>query len=97
MLRNKTKRQKGRLSKFGRETNICSYYGLKSPPYKLVQDNTSIFIIFVAWCITEVIRYPNYALNCFGTSPPILTYLRYTWFIVLDLLIVEDQFFPIQG
>lgn len=48
-----------------------------------VQDNKSIFIIFVAWCITEVVRYPNYALNCFGTSPYILTYLRYTLFIVL--------------
>ncbi|KAL8146172.1 hypothetical protein AgCh_004059 [Apium graveolens] len=48
-----------------------------------VQENTSIFIIFVAWSITEVVRYPNYALNCFGTSPLILTYLRYTLFIVL--------------
>ncbi|KAK1385928.1 hypothetical protein POM88_023663 [Heracleum sosnowskyi] len=48
-----------------------------------VQENTSIFIIFVAWCTTEVVRYPNYALNCFGTSPYVLTYLRYTLFIVL--------------
>ncbi|KAL1817173.1 hypothetical protein ACET3Z_019747 [Daucus carota] len=48
-----------------------------------VQENASIFIIFVAWCVTEVVRYPNYALNCFSTSPYILTYLRYTLFIVL--------------
>ncbi|KAL8089041.1 hypothetical protein AgCh_038705 [Apium graveolens] len=78
-------------SKRGRPDIGGSYFNNK------VQENTSIFIIFVAWCITEVVRYPNYALNCFGTSPPILTYLRYTLFIVLDLLIVEEQFFPIQG
>ncbi|XP_063950684.1 uncharacterized protein LOC108222238 isoform X2 [Daucus carota subsp. sativus] len=40
-------------------------------------------VVAVAHGVKEVVRYPNYALNCFGTSPYILTYLRYTLFIVL--------------
>uniref|UniRef100_A0A165A7J0 Very-long-chain (3R)-3-hydroxyacyl-CoA dehydratase n=1 Tax=Daucus carota subsp. sativus TaxID=79200 RepID=A0A165A7J0_DAUCS len=47
------------------------------------EEFTAIFIMFTAWCSIEVIRYSNYALNCFNMSPYILTYLRYTVFIVL--------------
>ncbi|XP_059660693.1 uncharacterized protein LOC132307055 [Cornus florida] len=48
-----------------------------------VQELPSVFIAFVAWCLIEVIRYPHYALNCIGSSPSLITYLRYTAFIVL--------------
>ncbi|XP_062017502.1 uncharacterized protein LOC133733870 [Rosa rugosa] len=48
-----------------------------------VQQLPAVFITFVAWSISEVIRYPNYALNCIGSCPPWLTYLRYSAFLVL--------------
>ncbi|KAA8543940.1 hypothetical protein F0562_021883 [Nyssa sinensis] len=48
-----------------------------------VQELPSVFITFVAWCLIELIRYPHYALNCVGSSPSLITYLRYTAFIVL--------------
>lgn len=48
-----------------------------------VQELPAVFITFVAWSLSEIIRYPHYALNCFGGSPSWFTYLRYTAFIVL--------------
>ncbi|XP_058099074.1 uncharacterized protein LOC131243611 isoform X2 [Magnolia sinica] len=48
-----------------------------------VQELPSVFITFVAWSISEVIRYSQYALNCIGMCPSWLTYLRYTAFIPL--------------
>ncbi|XP_008788077.1 very-long-chain (3R)-3-hydroxyacyl-CoA dehydratase 2 [Phoenix dactylifera] len=48
-----------------------------------VQNLPSVFITFMAWSITEVIRYSHYALSCTGTCPLWLTYLRYTAFILL--------------
>ncbi|XP_048420749.1 very-long-chain (3R)-3-hydroxyacyl-CoA dehydratase-like isoform X2 [Pyrus x bretschneideri] len=48
-----------------------------------VQESPSVFITFVAWSLTEVIRYPHYAFNCTGSCPSWITYLRYTAFIVL--------------
>ncbi|KAJ6948034.1 very-long-chain (3R)-3-hydroxyacyl-CoA dehydratase 2 [Populus alba x Populus x berolinensis] len=48
-----------------------------------VQELPSVFITFVAWSMAEVIRYSHYALNCVGSCPSLITYLRYTAFIVL--------------
>ncbi|XP_044504943.1 very-long-chain (3R)-3-hydroxyacyl-CoA dehydratase 2 [Mangifera indica] len=48
-----------------------------------VQKLPSVFITFIAWSLSEVIRYPFYALNSIGTCPSWITYLRYTAFIVL--------------
>ncbi|KAJ4725882.1 Very-long-chain (3R)-3-hydroxyacyl-CoA dehydratase [Melia azedarach] len=48
-----------------------------------VQELPSVFITYFAWCLTEVIRYPFYALNSIGPCPFWITYLRYTIFIVL--------------
>lgn len=36
-----------------------------------------------AWCLTEIIRYSYYALNLVNINLSILTWLRYTLFIVL--------------
>ncbi|CAO2839985.1 unnamed protein product [Amaranthus hypochondriacus] len=46
-----------------------------------VQESQSIFVTFVAWSISEVIRYSNYALSCIGKCPYWSTYIRYTLFI----------------
>ncbi|GAB2274310.1 hypothetical protein Dimus_009076 [Dionaea muscipula] len=48
-----------------------------------VQESPSVFITFLAWSISEVIRYSHYALNCIGHCPYGVTYLRYTVFILL--------------
>ncbi|XP_050214314.1 uncharacterized protein LOC126665534 [Mercurialis annua] len=48
-----------------------------------VQDLSSVFITFLAWSMSEVIRYPHYALNIIGICPSWINYLRYTAFIVL--------------
>nr|AKM76690.1 protein-tyrosine phosphatase-like protein [Pelargonium tetragonum] len=48
-----------------------------------VQELPSVFITFVAWSLSEIIRYPQYALSCLGHCPSWITYLRYTAFIFL--------------
>ncbi|ERN05959.1 very-long-chain (3R)-3-hydroxyacyl-CoA dehydratase 2 isoform X1 [Amborella trichopoda] len=48
-----------------------------------VQEMPSVFITFLSWSISEVIRYSHYALNSLEICPFWLTYLRYTAFIAL--------------
>ncbi|XP_041989515.1 very-long-chain (3R)-3-hydroxyacyl-CoA dehydratase 2 [Salvia splendens] len=48
-----------------------------------VQELPSVFITFVAWGVSEVIRYSHYALYCIGSSPKWITLIRYNAFIVL--------------
>ncbi|KAI4368820.1 hypothetical protein MLD38_017335 [Melastoma candidum] len=48
-----------------------------------VQELPSVFITFVAWCCSDVIRYAQYTLNRLKICPPWVTYIRYTAFIVL--------------
>ncbi|KAG6415462.1 hypothetical protein SASPL_122873 [Salvia splendens] len=38
---------------------------------------------FVAWGVSEAIRYSHYALYCIGSSPKWITLIRYNAFIVL--------------
>ncbi|KAJ1263246.1 hypothetical protein BS78_09G168500 [Paspalum vaginatum] len=48
-----------------------------------VQRSPSVFITFIAWSISEVIRYSHYTLTTLKSCPAWLTYLRYTAFIPL--------------
>ncbi|CAM8952678.1 unnamed protein product [Rhodiola kirilowii] len=48
-----------------------------------LHEYPAVFITFVAWSLSELIRYPHYAMQCLGTSPAWFTYIRYTAFIVL--------------
>ncbi|KAL3850707.1 hypothetical protein ACJIZ3_012589 [Penstemon smallii] len=48
-----------------------------------VQELPPVFITFVAWSISEVIRYSHYALNSIGSPPSWITWIRYNAFIVL--------------
>ncbi|KAI5081211.1 hypothetical protein GOP47_0004394 [Adiantum capillus-veneris] len=50
---------------------------------KEVQRLPSVFITFAAWSLTEVVRYPQYALSTIGLCPWWLTWLRYSVFIPL--------------
>lgn len=42
-----------------------------------------VFIVCLAWSITEVVRYSYYAFNILGFVPYFLTWCRYSLFIVL--------------
>ncbi|KAK6926919.1 Protein-tyrosine phosphatase-like, PTPLA [Dillenia turbinata] len=48
-----------------------------------VQELPAVFVTFVAWSLSDIIRYLHYAFNCVGSSPHWITYVRYTAFIVL--------------
>lgn len=48
-----------------------------------VQELPSVFITFLAWSSSEVIRYLHYAISCTGSPPFWIIYLRYTVFIFL--------------
>lgn len=50
---------------------------------KELQESPAVFIIFAAWSLSEVIRYPHHALNCIGKCPYWILYLRYTAFTIL--------------
>ncbi|KAK2998602.1 hypothetical protein RJ639_022774, partial [Escallonia herrerae] len=76
-----------------------------------VQVLPAVFITFLAWSSSEVIRYPYYALNCVGISPSFITFLRFDsltvqpptlqsilhslCFIPLELLLVKCAYFDI--
>ncbi|KAM7527829.1 hypothetical protein LguiB_031239 [Lonicera macranthoides] len=57
-----------------------------------VRDSPTVFVMFVAWCSTEIIRYVYYAANCVGIDSPLLTYIRYSAFIVLYPIGVTGEF-----
>ncbi|KAM7527827.1 hypothetical protein LguiB_031237 [Lonicera macranthoides] len=57
-----------------------------------VRDSPTVFVMFVAWCSTEIIRYVYYAANCAGIDSPLLTYIRYSAFIVLYPIGVTGEF-----
>lgn len=48
-----------------------------------VQGSASVFVTFTMWSLGEVIRYSHYALNCTGSCPYWMTYIRYTAFILV--------------
>ncbi|CAF1553051.1 unnamed protein product [Rotaria sp. Silwood1] len=47
------------------------------------QLSLGIFLAVTAWSITEIIRYSYYTLNLFQAAPQLLTWCRYSFFIVL--------------
>jgi len=49
------------------------------PPSRL---SVGVLLLMFAWTITEMIRYSMYAINIVAETPYILTWLRYTFFIV---------------
>ncbi|UJR14236.1 hypothetical protein I4U23_001226 [Adineta vaga] len=55
------------------------------------QHTVGILLAVTAWSITEIIRYGYYALNLFHISPQLLTWCRYTFFIVLYPLGVTGE------
>eukprot|EP00197_Chlamydomonas_leiostraca_P011161 CAMPEP_0202861760 /NCGR_PEP_ID=MMETSP1391-20130828/3050_1 /ASSEMBLY_ACC=CAM_ASM_000867 /TAXON_ID=1034604 /ORGANISM="Chlamydomonas leiostraca, Strain SAG 11-49" /LENGTH=220 /DNA_ID=CAMNT_0049541195 /DNA_START=17 /DNA_END=679 /DNA_ORIENTATION=- len=48
-----------------------------------VQSSPASVVLLAAWSVSEIIRYPWYALSAIGACPSFLTWLRYTAFIPL--------------
>eukprot|EP00164_Ancoracysta_twista_P002421 GFYU01003205.1.p1 GENE.GFYU01003205.1~~GFYU01003205.1.p1 ORF type:complete len:217 (+),score=65.11 GFYU01003205.1:62-712(+) len=57
------------------------------------ETTTSVFVttLLTAWSVTEVVRYAFYGLNLVGDVPYVITYLRYTLFLVLYPLGVMSE------
>ncbi|XP_040570340.1 very-long-chain (3R)-3-hydroxyacyl-CoA dehydratase 2 [Lepeophtheirus salmonis] len=51
--------------------------------FQITQTKLALSLLLFAWTTTEIIRYSFYALNLLGTHSQMVTYLRYTLFIVL--------------
>ena len=47
------------------------------------QTSPGLTIMLFAWCLTEIVRYSYYAFNLVNINVGIITWLRYTLFIVL--------------
>lgn len=51
-------------------------------PFNQSKDSYGFFIAFIAWSFAEITRYLFYALNTFGMAPELVTWLRYSLFIL---------------
>lgn len=56
---------------------------LKSEEYVCVKGITGLHLIMFAWGITEIVRYSFYFSGLIGKEIKMLTFLRYTLFLVL--------------
>jgi len=52
-------------------------------PVPRTHNSPGFILLLTAWSVTEILRYSYYAFNQLNMVPGILTYLRYTLFIVL--------------
>jgi very-long-chain (3R)-3-hydroxyacyl-CoA dehydratase len=51
--------------------------------YDPARHNVGVFVVCCAWPVAEIIRYVYYALNLLNVMPYIVTWCRYSFFIVL--------------
>ncbi len=51
-----------------------------------------VLLVCFAWSVTEVVRYSYYAFNILGFVPYLLTWCRYSLFIILYPLGVAVSF-----
>ena len=49
----------------------------------IVQTSFGLTLVLLAWCLVEIVRYSYYATNLINVNIGILTWLRYTLFIIL--------------
>ena len=48
-------------------------------------------LVFVTWVMTDVCRYPFYALSCIGVKPRFIVWMRYSIFIIQYPLVVITE------
>lgn len=61
------------------------------------RSSVGVPMLLVAWSVTEVVRYSFYALGLFNAVPYFLTWIRYTFFIVLYPLGVTGELLTLIG
>jgi len=61
------------------------------------QSNVFIYGLLLCWGVTEMVRYSFYALKLLGREVPLLTWLRYTLFLVLYPAGVTSELFCVYG
>ena len=93
------------LTKGSAVTSFSQFIGRNAVLFGFVvplqQTNVAVFYMYLAWAISEVIRYPFYAFSTLKMDFFPIVYLRYTTFIVLypigvmSELSVLYQAFPI--
>lgn len=52
-------------------------------PFPQVHSHWSYTTMVVSWSIAEIVRYSYYATNLLGSVPSLITWARYTFFMVL--------------
>ncbi|XGW33537.1 hypothetical protein V3C99_017723 [Haemonchus contortus] len=57
----------------------------------IARGSVGVPMLLMAWSVTEVVRYSYYALALFNAVPYFLTWIRYTFFIVLYPLGVTGE------
>lgn len=82
------------LTLFQVASRLFLIWGVLSPVPK-TQNSWGFIMLLAAWTITEIIRYSYYAFNQLSLSPYVLTYLRYTLFIILYPLGVTGEIMSI--
>ncbi len=53
--------------------------------------NAGVVIVSLAWSITELVRYSFYFFSLFDKQPPVLLWMRYSFFIILYPLGVTGE------
>ncbi|PIO61579.1 tyrosine phosphatase-like protein, PTPLA, partial [Teladorsagia circumcincta] len=61
------------------------------------RESMGVPMLLLAWSVTEVVRYSYYALGLFNAVPYFLTWIRYTFFIVLYPLGVTGELLTLIG
>ncbi|KAK6061711.1 tyrosine phosphatase-like protein, PTPLA [Cooperia oncophora] len=61
------------------------------------RESVGVPMLLLAWSITEVVRYSFYAFTLFNAVPYFLTWIRYTFFIVLYPLGVTGELLTLVG
>jgi len=63
-----------------------------------LHSSPAVAPLFIAWGLSEVIRYPWYAATTAGACPAFLTWLRYTAFIILyPIGVVSEVWLLVQA
>lgn len=52
-------------------------------PFPEIHSHWSYTTMIVSWSIAEIVRYSYYATNLLGSVPALITWARYTFFLIL--------------
>jgi hypothetical protein len=67
--------------KVGRRAHLLLFALIVTPKHS-IEHSTWLGCVLFTWTLTDIIRYPYYALNMYRVCPYWLTWLRYTSFLI---------------